>query len=304
VPASQDEFIQETLIYRTVDGLALPADVIYRPGRQRAPAILWLHGGALIRGSRAGLAPAARQRYLQAGFVVVPVDYRLGPETRLPGIISDVQAAYAWLRAGGAGPAVDPERVVVLGQSAGGYLTLLSGHWLSPRPLALVSFFGYGDILGDWYRWPDPFYCQRPRITDEAAAAAVGQAPLSASDVANNDQRGRYYHYTRQRGLWPQALTGHDPDREPEYFDPFCPVRHVGGDYPPLMLLHGDADTDVPVAQSLEMAAACEQAGTPCILKVLPGYGHGFDNAGLDDPVVSAAFDEAVRFMQRATRLA
>src|SRR5579859_1903833 len=105
--SSQTGIVQNTLIYKTVDGLTLPADVIYRPGTRRAPAILWLHGGALIRGSRSGLWPAARARYLQAGFVVVPVDYRLGPETRLPEIVSDVQAAYAWLRAGGAGPAVD-----------------------------------------------------------------------------------------------------------------------------------------------------------------------------------------------------
>ena len=302
--SSQTGIVQNTLIYKTVDGLTLPADVIYRPGTRRAPAILWLHGGALIRGSRSGLWPAARARYLQAGFVVVPVDYRLGPETRLPEIVSDVQAAYAWLRAGGAGPAVDPEQIVVLGHSAGGYLTLLSGQWLGPKPTALVSFYGYGDIVGDWYSQPDPFYNQQPPVSDAEAAHAVGQMPLSASDPSNNDQRGRFYLYTRQRGQWPQALTGHDPAREPAYFDPFCPVRHVTADYPPVMLLHGDADTDVPVTQSIEMAAACQRSGTRYVLKVLPGYGHGFDNAGLDDPVVSAAFDEAVQFMRQEADLA
>ena len=239
---NEASIVQQTMIYKTVGGLRLPADIIHAPGAQRAPAILWLHGGALIRGSRTGLWKAARQRYLQAGFVVFTVDYRLGPETKLPGIVSDVQAAYAWLRSGAAGPAVDPERVVVLGHSAGGYLTLLSGQWLSPKPAALVSFYGYGDIVGDWYSQPDPFYSQRPLVSDAEAAQAVGQAPLSASDPSNNDQRGRYYLYTRQRGLWPQALTGHDPAREPEFFDPYCPVRHVTADYPPVMLLHGDAD--------------------------------------------------------------
>ena len=303
MPETETDVVRQTVIYRSVDGLALPADLIHAAGAQRAPAILWLHGGALIRGSRSGLWPAAQQRYLQAGFVVLAVDYRLGPETKLPEIISDVQAAYAWLRAGQAGPVVDPERVVVLGHSAGGYLTLLSGHWLDPKPLALVSFYGYGDIVGDWYSQPAPFYLKQPLVSDAEASQAVGQAPLSASDATNNDRRGRYYHYTRQRGLWPQALTGHDPAREPEYFDRFCPVRHVTAEYPPVMLLHGDSDTDVPVEQSIDMAAACREAGAFHILKVLPGRGHGFDNAGLDDPEVSAAFDEAVRFMRLKTEL-
>jgi acetyl esterase/lipase len=304
VPENEAGIIQQTHIYRSVGGLQLPVDIIHTPAAQRAPVILWLHGGALMRGSRTGLWRAARNRYLQAGFAVAAADYRLGPETKLPEIILDVQAAHAWLRSGGAGPAVDAQRIVVMGHSAGGYLTLLSGHWLSPKPAALVSFYGYGDIVGDWYSRPDPFYCQQPMVSDEEAARAVGLEPVSESGPLNNDRRGRYYLYTRQRGLWPKALTGHDPGQEPEFFDPYCPVRHVTADYPPVMLLHGDADTDVPVAQSIEMAAACQRTGTRHILKVLPGRGHGFDNAGLDDPLISAAFDDVLKFMRRETGLA
>jgi acetyl esterase/lipase len=298
------EISEKTYTYKTVDGLDLPLDVFQAPDMKNAPVILWLHGGALIRGSRSGLYKEVLQRYVAGGFAVAPVDYRLGPETKIPEIISDVQAANAWLRSGAAGPAVDPERVLVLGHSAGGYLTLLSGHWLTPRPLALVSFYGYGDIVGAWYSQPDPFYRTKPLVPDEEAKQAVGGAPLYASTPENNDQRGRFYLYTRQNGLWPQALTGHDPAKEPDYFDPFCPVRHVTADYPPVMLLHGDQDTDVPVEQSLDMAAACQRAGVRHVLKILKGRGHGFDNNGLAEPELSGAFDEAIAFMRQAAGLA
>ena len=296
--------VQQTHIYQTVAGLALPLDLFHTPAQPRAPVILWLHGGALIRGSRSGLYPDVLQRYVQGGFAVAAVDYRLGPETKLPEIIADVQAAHAWLRSGAAGPAVDPERVLVVGHSAGGYLTLLAGHWLTPRPTALVSFYGYGDIVGPWYSQPAPFYLRQPLVSAAEAAQAVGQAPLLASTPANNDQRGRFYLYTRQTGLWPAALTGHDPAREPDYFDPFCPVRHVTAAYPPVMLIHGDQDTDVPVQQSLDFAAACQRAGVRHVLKILPGRGHGFDNHDRTEPAIVAVFDEVIAFLRQSAAVA
>ncbi|HET7767301.1 MAG TPA: prolyl oligopeptidase family serine peptidase, partial [Chloroflexota bacterium] len=82
----------------------------------------------------------------------------------------------------------------------------------------------------------------------------------------------------RQHGLWPQEVAGLDPDKDDKAFDPYCPIRHVTAAYPPTLLLHGTADTDVPYQQSADMAAALQAAGVPHELITIPEGPHGFDN--------------------------
>ena len=203
---------RDTFVYKVIDGCALHADV-YRPDDDLSrPTLVWLHGGALILGSRAGLDPAQRDRYLDAGFGVVAIDYRLAPETRLPAIVEDLRDAFAWLRARGPALAqLDPDRLAVVGHSAGGYLALLSGAVIRPRPRALVSFYGYGDIVGDWYRRPDPFYCRQPPVSEAEARAAVGDRPLADAAGPAAQARQRFYLWCRQQGRWPVEVVGADP---------------------------------------------------------------------------------------------
>jgi dipeptidyl aminopeptidase/acylaminoacyl peptidase len=171
----------------------------------------------------------------------------------------------------------------------------MAGFRLTPRPRALVSFYGYGDIAGEWYSRPDPFYNRQPAVSKEEAYAAVGKAVIS--DYVGGD-RGRFYLYTRQRGIWPIEVTGHDPDKEPRAFDRLCPIRNVTKDYPPTLLLHGDKDTDVPFEQSASMAKEFERQGVPHEFIPMPGRGHGFDSA-MWDPVVSESFDRALAFLRK-----
>ena len=168
------------------------------------------------------------------------IDYRLAPETLLPAIIEDLRDAFRWVREEGPGLFdADPQRVAVVGHSAGGYLSLMAGACVTPRPRAIVSFYGYGDIVGDWYSKPDPFYCQQPAVTEEQAYADIGQTPISAAYGARAESP--IYLYCRQKGLWPNVVGGRDPAKEPAFFAPYCPIQNVGPDYPPTLLLHGDA---------------------------------------------------------------
>ena len=259
---------KKTYTYKTVGDLVIQADV-YRPDDEVVrPAIFWIHGGALIMGQRRNLRAEQLNRYLDAGFAVVSIDYRLAPETKLPEILEDIQDAWRWVRA--EGPKlfrIDPDRIAVVGHSAGGYLTLAAGYLFRPRPRALVSFYGYG------------------------------KAPLSAPQSPN--QRGRFYLYCRQQGLWPKEVTGRDPDTDPRAFDAWCPVRNVNREYPPTMLLHGDNDTDVPFAQSEQMAAELKRRGVEHEFIRVPGGPHGFDSALEKDPKISATFDRAVAFLKK-----
>ena len=90
------------------------ADVYRKPDSVVRPAILYLHGGALIMGGFVQL-----EKYLTAGYVIVAIDYRLAPQAKLPGILEDLDDAFRWVRI--EGPAlfqIDPSRIAVVGRSA------------------------------------------------------------------------------------------------------------------------------------------------------------------------------------------
>jgi acetyl esterase/lipase len=288
--------VRTTHVYKTVEGHEIRVDVIRPPGERVRPVIFWLHGGALINGSRANLNAEQLRRYLDAGFAVAAIDYRLAPEAKLASILEDVRDAHLWLRREGRKLLpIDPDRLVVVGHSAGGYLTLMTGTLLKPVPKALVSYYGYGDIAGEWYSRPDPFYSRQPAVSEEEARRAVGATPVSEPPSGN--QRFRFYLYCRQRGLWPKEVTGRDPESEPRAFDPWCPVRNVTRPYPPTMLLHGDADTDVPYRQSVLMAEQFKAKGVKHEFITIPGGPHGFDRA-MDKPEISGVFDRALQFLK------
>lgn len=294
-------YSKQTRVYKSVGECKIQVDVYRMSGEQARPALLYIHGGALIGGDRTSVRTEQLERYLDAGFTVVSMDYRLAPETKLPEILQDLADACGWLRT--EGPflfGVDADRIAVVGHSAGGYLTLMAGL-LTPRPKALVSFYGYGDIAGAWYSRPDPFYCRQPAVSEEEAYRVVGGPPLSEG---GSNARFRFYLYCRQQGLWPREVAGHEPETEPAVFDAFCPLRNVTPDYPPTLLLHGDQDTDVPYEQSVLMAEALERSGVEHEFITVVNGGHGFDGAdgGLKNPANSERFDKVLAFLKRHTQ--
>lgn len=285
--------LERTYTYKTVGSCMIQADVFRVDDDRIRPVIMWIHGGALINGSRNNLGEHERQIYVNEGYVVVSIDYRLAPETKLPYIIEDLQDAYRWVCE--QGPElfrIDPERIAVAGSSAGGYLTLMTGFCVKPRPRALVSFYGYGDIAGKWYAEPDDFYNRSPRITPEEAYSptSIGTQEISMAEKEHFSTRGVFYPYCRQNGLWPMEVAGRDPKTDPRFFDAYCPIRNVTPVYPPTLLLHGDADTDVPFEQSAMMAEELARVGVEHELVRYPGAGHGLGEGYRDSIARAAAF--------------
>lgn len=285
----------ETITYKTVDGLDIRADVQGGGAGLKKPAVVWIHGGALIMGSRSGVPRALCSRWLALGYVVVSIDYRLAPETRLPEIVADVRDAFQWVQEHGPKRfGVDPDRIAAAGGSAGGYLTLMAGFHVKPRPRVLASFWGYGDITTPWYAEPDAFYRKQPLVSREEALASVGTMPLT--EPSPQSRRGQFYLYCRQQGLWPVEVSGHDPRREPKWFDAYCPIRNVSTEYPPSILIHGTEDTDVPYSESRKMAARLKEAGVEHELMTVEGGGHGLGDSA--PQVVEDANAQAVAFIR------
>ncbi len=292
-------YIVETFVYKSLENHEIRADVYRKPGGEIRPGIIWIHGGALIFGTRKGIPEEQLGLYLNAGFTVIAIDYRLAPETKLPQIISDLEDAHSWVVAKGPGLFnVDPARIGIIGHSAGGYLTLMAGFRARPTPRALVSFYGYGDITGPWYSAPDSFYNLQPKIDKDIAYRAVGDSVVSSAPWQSSTySRGQFYLYCRQNGLWPLEVSGHDPQEEPSWFQPYEPLQNVTSTYPPTVLLHGESDTDVPFWQSVRMAEKLEMLGISYELLTRPDWPHGFDR-NWDDPYVQEAFEKILSFLE------
>jgi acetyl esterase/lipase len=218
----------------------------------------------------------------------------LAPETRLPRILEDVQDAYEWAATTGADElGIDPTRIALVGHSAGGYLAFCIAEAVRPRPRAVVSFYGYGDILGDWYTHPNPFHLRQPLVPEDLARDGLGRGEVSE---ANGEERWRFYRYCRQRGSWPEEVSGFDLLADRATLDAYCPVRRVSSQFPPTLLLHGDSDRDVPFTESVSMLEALLAAGVAADLVAVPRCGHMFDQGGTKQ--ADEAFARVVEFLQ------
>jgi acetyl esterase/lipase len=296
--AADPAFVKKTYTYKTVDGVEVQADVYRADDARVRPVLAEFHGGALIMGSRAGVPRNLLDLCREEGFALVSFDYRLAPEVKLPAIVEDVEDALRWLRE--KGPQllhIDSDHLVVTGGSAGGYLTLLTGFRVRPRPKALVAYWGYGDVDGDWYAKPSAFYrTSGPLVDKDDAMRAVGGKVLTGTS-GGRSQRGQYYLYLRQNGLWTKEVTGFEPGRDRDKLTPYCAVRNVSPEYPPTMLVHGTEDTDVPYDQSAAMARELARHGVAHELVTVTGAGHGL--SGGDKEKTARAHESALAFIRR-----
>ncbi len=295
LPAAESK---TTHTYKAVGKLEIKADVYREDDDKARPVVVWIHGGALINGNRAGVPKRLKDDALKAGWILVSIDYRLAPETRLPEITADVADAVKWVHE--KGPKLfhaDPARVAVAGGSAGGYLALTAGYKARPRPVAVLSYWGYGDLVGDWYSKPSPHPVHnRVKVTREEALKQVGGPPIADNRDRKGDG-GKFYLHCRQTGGWPKAVSGWDPHAEADRFNPFMPVKNVTREYPPTLLIHGKADTDVPHEQSEMMAAAFKKHGVEHGLISLAGAEHGL--AGGDKAEVEKSHKAALAFLKK-----
>jgi acetyl esterase/lipase len=183
--------VKRTYTYKTVGDIRVRADV-YRPddGKVR-PVVVWLHGGALIVGSRADVPKDLLALCRSEGYVLVSFDYRLAPEVKLPAILDDLRDAFRWLRE--RGPKLfhaNPARVAVAGRSAGGYLTLMAGVCVRPRPPA------HGTNVGR--RVQPPF----PATGDSSPPELTGRKGTWSKRPTNRLPRHQRRHKASRRTGW------------------------------------------------------------------------------------------------------
>lgn len=281
-----------TYMYKKTDDCSLYLD-FYSSNTKNSPVIVYIHGGALIFGSRKDIILEQVELYNKSDYSVISLDYRLAPEAKLEYIVEDIKDALAWIREKGQTVLdVDTNKIALVGSSAGAYLGLLSGTF-EEKPNAIVSFYGYGDILAEWYGKPSEHYCKMPLVTKEEAYSVINNEAIAEG----NKERFIYYLYCRQKGIWTREVSGYHTLFQKEKIMPFCPIYNVSSDFPPTLLIHGDKDTDVPYEQSVNMAKKLDELGVYNKLITVKNEGHLFDN-DMKKPATVEVFNQVLDFLK------
>lgn len=194
--------------------------------------LVYVHGGAWRSGSRREVPLLG---LVDRGFVLASVDYRLTPEAKFPANVHDIKAAIRFLRAKQGELGIKADRIVIIGSSAGGHLAALVGVTNGHRELE----GRVGDHLD--------------QSSDVQGIVSFYGASNLETILAQSTPQGLS---VRVPAL--ELLLGAGPGKVPELARLASPVAHVDANDPPLLLIHGDQDPQMPVNQSLELQAVYE----------------------------------------------
>ena len=256
--------------YAVVPGFRPLTLDVYLPGSAPkagvpgAPLLVFIHGGGWSAGhSRQSAAfadwPGVFASFAARGYVVASLNYRLSGEAPAPAAIHDVKNAVRWLRAHAERFAIDPQHVGVFGGSAGGQLAALLGTSCGVESLA-------APIYADQNGAPAP---QGPPPSDCVQSVVVWYgifdfAPMLPPTV----KTGAHGYLGCEPGKCAAAQIAAQ-----------SATTHVDHNDPPFLLIHGERDKTVPVAQSIAFAAALTKVGVRADLEVIPDVDHSFIGA-------------------------
>lgn len=208
------------------------------PALRNRPGVIVIHGGGWVEGQKEDMLDRFCVPFIQRDFVVANVEYRLAKSAPAPAAVEDVLKAAKWFQDHTLDYKVDPARIVVTGESAGGQLALMAGMLPGSTTLgpaikiaAVIDFYGIADVA-DQLEGPN-------------------QRPYAVAWIAPQPDR--------------MALAKQ-----------MSPIAYVRKGLPPILVIHGDADPVVPYQQSVELAKALKSARDDAELITVAGGKHGF----------------------------
>ena len=247
--ARKDYRALKDIPYAQLDGRVLLVDLYLPRDTPEPPLLIWVHGGAWSRGSKDSVGPLG---LTSAGYAIASVDFRLSGEAPFPAQIHDIKAAIRFLRAEASTYGYNAERMAIAGSSSGGHLAAFVG-----------VTNGHAELEGE--------------VGDHLDRSSSVQAIVD------------YYGPTNLASILPQStphglsvrepaldlLLGGQPDAVPELAELASVVTHLDATDPPLFILHGDQDPQVPINQSHELHGAYKELGLTVYFEVVHGAAHG-----------------------------
>lgn len=255
--------------YGTRDQTPLLLDV-FTPPKQNGAAVLMMVSGGWKSGA-GSVRPVLFAPFLRRGYTIFAIRHISQPECTISGIVEDVEKAVRFVRSHAAEYAVDPQRFGVIGGSSGGHLSLMLG-----------TCGGTGDAAAE------------QAVDRESSAVQCVACFYPPTDLLNlgesteNPGDGgppksfRKGFGQRAESMEEWKVLGRE----------LSPIYHITPQMPPTLIVHGDADTLVPLDQSQRFAAEASKQGAVVQLEVRPGKGHGWPTMILDILKFADWFDQ------------
>ena len=234
--------------YGNVDGTRPLLLDLYQPSHRvgPAPGLIFIHGGGWKSGQRSDYRYYT-MRFAQQGYVVATISYRLSGEATFPAAVQDVKCAVRWMRANAALYNVDPDKIALLGGSAGGYLAMMAGYAAD-----VPEFEGSGGHSG-----------VSSRV--QAVVNLYGPTDLTAAEARESEVV--------------KAFLGKNYDEDPDLYKKASPYTYLSEDDPPTLIFHGTVDQTVPVKHSDLLAAKLKELGIFYMYDRVEGWPHTMDLA-------------------------
>jgi acetyl esterase/lipase len=262
-------------VFAQRDTGALALD-LYLPARspQPAPLVVYAHGGGWDAGDRhldgdmLGSAESlTAQALVEHGYAVATVDYRLSEIAPAPAQVLDVSDAVRWLQQDSGRWNLDPNRVALWGESAGGQIVSQLGAVAADPTKPGGGLSGIRGVV-DWF----------------------GPTDVSPESLVHHPELKDYARRVLGKYL------GCAPTDCPSTADQSSPSKNLSGAVPPFLIQHGTADSIVPIDQSLNFAAELRRRGVPVALHPYEGIDHGFPRG---TPMTSQIVDTVVAFVEK-----
>ncbi|MDO5532632.1 alpha/beta hydrolase [Sutterella sp.] len=252
--------------------------------KEKKPAVIYFPGGGFSSADHEKFSEM-RRALAEAGFVVAAAEYRVVPN-KFPALLEDAKAAVRFVRAHAAEYGVDPDRIAVLGDSAGGYLAEITGTTngekefdkgdfldVSSDVQAVVSIYGISDMLTIGEGFPE-------EIQKVHESPAVTEA-LLVHGVAFNAFPGASIMSDKEKAMKASALG------------------HVDGSEPPFLILHGAQDKLVSPEQSAKLYRALKAKNVPADYILVENAAHG-DLPWYQEPIIRRVVDWCVKTLKPA----
>lgn len=239
-------------------GTALFLDLHVPDGAGPFPAAILVHGGGFDQGSRSTNVKPLFDILANAGFAWFSIDYRMAPEFRFPEASADVATSIQWLKAHAAEYHVNPAKIALIGESAGGFLVNYAGTHETPetRIMAVVDFYGpvdYGKLALERRDHPERFNM-----------ASINRHMANGGSI-------RFFGAEQLDDAGLAKLKSSSP------------IFAVHKGMPPFLAIHGTKDDQVSYDQSIAMCEAMHKVGAGCEWITIEGGGHGMSGWRADD---------------------